>query len=295
MSEADLVKITERIDAICTERPSHKEVLEFLNGVIADKLKAKQDVQVDPINIDEKLLEVKNKEGFPLIDKKDLRLDVRSASHLFTRLCERLKGNERVSKDIDRISQAVENEEIDLEEVFEKAAAEDREYMGRMSDRLGLENNILFFLAENSIQPIFEMYAVKLKNYVNQEQWWRGYCPICGSKPVMAELIGVEKKKFLICSCCGYEWRYSRSKCPFCEKADPKGLKYFLTEKEGKAYRVETCRKCRKYIKTVDTEELDEEFIPLVEDIGTLYLDVLAKKEGYTREVHPLGLNFADL
>jgi formate dehydrogenase maturation protein FdhE len=45
----------------------------------------------------------------------------------------------------------------------------------------------------------------------------------------------------------------------------------------------------------VDTEELDDEVIPSVDDIGTLYLDVLAKKEGYTREVHPLGLDLEDI
>ena len=181
-----------------------------------------------------------------------------------------------------------------LEEVFEKAAAEDHEYMVRTSDALKLQRGLLFFLAETSLQPVFEAYADKLKGYVDQERWWRGYCPICGSKPVMAELIGRERKKFLICSCCGYEWRFMRTKCPYCENEERRAFKYFFAEKEGRAYRVETCQKCKKYIKTVDTEELDEEVIPSVEDVGTLYLDVLAQKEGYTREVHPLGLNLAN-
>ena len=295
MFEADLEKITERIDAISKQRPSHKEVLEFAKGVIAEKLGSKQDVQLDSINIDEKLLEVKNKEGFPLVEKRDLKLDLRSATDLFKRLCEHLRGNKRVSKDIDRINQALESNELDLEEVFEKAVSEDREYMVRTSERLGLQSDTLFFLAENALQPVFEAYADKLKIYVNQEKWWRGYCPICGSKPVMAELIGTERKKFLICSCCGYEWRFMRTKCPFCENADQAKLKYFFTEDEGRACRVETCQKCKKYIKTVDTAQLDEGLIPSVEDIGTLYLDVLAKKEGYTREVHPLGLDLEDI
>lgn len=295
MFEADLEKITERIDAISKQRPSHKEVLEFAKGVIAEKLGSKQDVQLDSIDIDEKLLEVKNKEGFPLVEKRDLKLDLGSATDLFKRLCEHLKDNKRVSKDIDRINQALEGNELDLKEVFEKAVSEDREYMVRTSDRLKLQSDTLFFLAENALQPVFEAYADKLKNYVNQEKWWRAYCPICGSKPVMAELIGTERKKFLICSCCGYEWRFMRTKCPFCENADAEGLKYFFTEDEGRACRVETCQKCKKYIKTVDTAQLDEGLIPSVEDIGTLYLDVLAKKEGYTREVHPLGLNLEDI
>ena len=52
MSEDNLKMVTERIDAICAERPSHKEVLGFLKGIMTEKLKAKQDIQVDSIDFD---------------------------------------------------------------------------------------------------------------------------------------------------------------------------------------------------------------------------------------------------
>lgn len=296
MSEAEIRRINERIDEISEERPSHKEILTFFKGVITEQLKAKAGIQVESIKMDEDLLEVKKKEGFPVVNKGDLKLDIPSATALFKRLCERLKQNEKVSQDLDRVTEAVDSGELDLEEVFKKAIAEDHEYLVDMSDRLSLQQKgLLLFLADNSLHPIFEAYADKLKDYVDQETWWKSYCPICGSRPVMAELVGAEKKKFLVCSCCGYEWRFKRTQCPFCENEERRKFKYLYTEDEGHAYRVETCQKCKKYIKTVDTEELDEEVIAPVEDIGTLYLDVLAQKEGYTREVHPLGLNLGDL
>lgn len=293
-SDAELNRIKTRIDAIVKERPSHKDVLEFLKEVTEEKFKAKPGIQVDSIDLDEALVQVKREEGFPLIDKKDLKLDIASASALFKRLCDRLKENERVSQDVDRINEAVERGELALEELFEKAVAEDHKYMADMSGRLNLQEGLLLFLAENSLQPIFEAYGDKLKDHVDQEGWWKSYCPICGSKPVMAELIGSERKRFLVCSCCGYEWRFTRIKCPFCDNEERRKFKYFFTEEKGKAYRVETCQKCKKYIKTVDTNELDGEVVPLVEDVGTLYLDVLARKEGYIREVPPLGLNLED-
>ena len=99
----------------------------------------------------------------------------------------------------------------------------------------------------------------------------------------MAEL-KEEGARFLVCSACGYEWRFNRLKCPFCEHEASAGAKYFFTEKEGKAYRIDVCEKCKRYIKTVDVKELGEDIIPLIEDAGTLYLDVLAQKEGYTKE-----------
>lgn len=291
MSEADLKMISERIDALCEERPSHKEVLEFLKGIMAEKLEAKQHVHVDSIDLDESLLAVKREEGFPLVDKKELQLDRTSARRLFDRLCEQLRKKEKTSGDIERITQALEKEEFDMDELFDKALAEDFEYFNRISDKLNVAKGILFFLADNSLQPIFEVHAEKLKGHVDQTRWWRAYCPICGSKPVMAELVGQERKKFLVCSRCGYEWRFKRTQCPFCENEERKGFKYFFTENEGRVYRVETCQKCKKYIKTVDTQELDGKCIPAVEDIGTLHLDVIAQKEGYERPVSPLGLN----
>ncbi len=293
--DAELIKIKRRIDAVAREKPSHKEVLRFLKQVIVEKSKVRPRIRAKSIDTNEKLIELKHREGFPLVEKRDLKLNVPSTTTLFKRLCALLKRNKKVSEDIDRINKALRSGELNLEELFKRAAAEDHEYMASVSDRLKLQRRILFFLAENSLKPIFEAYARKLKGYINQESWWKGYCPICGSKPVMAELIGTERKRFLVCSCCGYEWRFMRTKCPFCENEEPKRFRFFYTEKEGKAYRVETCDKCKKYIKTVDTNELDEEVVPSVEDVGTLYLDILAKKEGYTREVHLLGFSLEDL
>lgn len=294
MIEVELDRMNERIDALSEERPSHKEILFFLRDVLTEKFKAKHSIQLDPIHMDEKLLQVKRKEGFSLVNKQDLMLDIPAATTLFKKLCECLKQNQRVLQDIDRITRAVDNGDLDLKELLEKAAADDGEYVVDVSGRLKLEQgHLLVFLAENSLHPIFEAYAEKLKDYVEQEKWWKSYCPICASKPVIAELIGPERKKFLVCSCCGYEWRFVRTKCPFCENGERRKFKYFYTENEGRAYRVETCQKCKKYIKTVDTEELDldEAIIPVIEDMGTLYLDVIAREEGYTREVFTLGLN----
>ena len=61
-------------------------------------------------------------------------------------------------------------------------------------------------------------------------------------------------------------------------------LRYFYTEKEGRAYRIDVCDKCKRYIKTIDAKELGMEVIPRIEDVGTMYLDILAEKQGYKRK-----------
>jgi len=264
-------------------RPSHKKVLEFFKEVLTEQYKIRPKINTVPVEIDKENFKVKIKEGFPLIEKRDLTLDVPSATRLFRRLCKVLSRNKKASRDAERINKALRSKDIDLAELFKQACAENEDYIAEVSKKLRLKDGLLSFLARNSIKPIFEAYANELKGYVDQEMWWRGYCPICGSEPVIAKL-KEQGEMFLFCSSCSYEWRFKRLKCPFCENEEQKGHRYLYTEKEGRGYRVDVCEKCKRYIKTLDTKELGEEVIPLIEDIGTLYLDILAQDEGYTRE-----------
>jgi FdhE protein len=280
-SNHSLDKLAKRIDAIITERPSHKEVLEFLKGVMTEQYKIRSKVKTDPVEINEEKVRGLT-QGFSLVGKKDLNLDTASAIELFERLCKVLGRNKRASGDVKRIKRALRNNDMNLVELFKHVGTENDEYISALSKKLKVKDDLLSFLAGNSIRPIFEAYASQLKGYVDQEMWWRGYCPICGSMPFIAEF-REEGERFLACSSCSFEWRFMRLKCPFCEAEDDKELRYFYAEGEGKAHRVDVCEKCKRYIKTLDIREMAGEVIPIIEDMGTLYLDVLAQKEGYLR------------
>ena len=282
-SDSDAEKIKKRVAAIVKERPSHKEVLGFFKDVLTEQYAIRSKVKSIPVEIDEEDAKSKMREGFPLVEKNALTLDVPSATRMFKRLCKILSSNKKAATDVDKISKALRSKKIDLLELFKHVDSDHTEYIDALSKKLGVKQETILFLARNSIKPILEAYAEGLRKYVDQEGWWRGYCPICGSEPFMAEL-KEEGARFLVCSACGNEWRFNRLKCPFCENANHEKLRYFYTEKEGKAYRIDVCEKCKRYIKTIDTNELGEEVIPIVEDAGTLFLDVLAQNEGYTKE-----------
>ncbi|OGW52710.1 MAG: hypothetical protein A2Y81_09170 [Nitrospirae bacterium RBG_13_43_8] len=282
-SDSGVEKIKKRVAAMVRERPSHKEVLEFFKDVLTEHYAIRSKVKSIPLEIDEKDAKSKMREGFPLVEKSALTLDIPSATRMFKRLCKILSSNRKAATDADKISKALRSKKIDLLELFKHVDSDHTEYIDALSKELGVKQETILFLARNSITPILEAYAEGLRKYVDQEKWWRGYCPICGSEPFMAEL-KEEGARFLVCSACGYEWRFNRLKCPFCEHEASAGAKYFFTEKEGKAYRIDVCEDCKRYIKTVDTKELGEDIIPLIEDAGTLHLDILAQKEGYTKE-----------
>jgi FdhE protein len=280
-SDNTLDLLRKRINAITREKPSHKEALEFLKEVMTEQYRTRAGVKTVPVKIDAEKTQALM-EGNPLLDKKDISLDVTSATKLFKKLCELLGHREETSGDAKRLNEALRNKDIDLVELFEHVGIENNGYMRAIAKKLQIRDDLLPFLAENSMRPIFEAYANELKDHVDQEMWGRGYCPICGAKPLIAEL-REEGARFLVCSLCGFEWRFTRLKCPSCGNDDHEMLKYFYTESEGAANRIDICDQCKWYIKTVDTREISGEIIPIVEDMGTLYLDVLAQKEGYLR------------
>jgi FdhE protein len=286
-------KIKKRVEAMVKERPSHKEVLKFYKDVVTEQYSALSKIKTVPVEIDKDDAKAKIMQGFPLVEKKALILDIPSATRLFKKLCKLLSLYKKSTHATEKITQALRKKEIKLPELLKEAESENNEYITALSKKLQVKEDVLAFLAKNSIKPIFEAYANELKNYVDQERWWKGYCPICGSEPYISELKnegGAEGARFLVCSSCSYEWRFKRLQCPFCDHEASQGAKYFYTEKEGKAYRVDVCEKCKRYIKTIDTNELGEDVIPLLEDIGTLHLDILAQKEGYTKEGKTSGL-----
>lgn len=285
----ELDRIIKRINVIEKNRPSHKEILDFFKYIIREQHKIKPLIKVKRIDINEETANKLMGEGFPLIDKKEIKLDMDSAATLFKNICRSLqRNNKKVAPEIKKINQAIRKSEIDLEDLFGKLIAGDKEYLDSIGEKTELNRWLLLFLAENSINPLLEAYAEKLKGYVDQKFWFKGYCPVCGSAPVLGELKnveGLEGAKFLVCSSCSFKWRFNRLKCPFCGNEDQKKLRYFNTEADGKGYRVDVCEECKKYIKTIDLRELRMDVAPIVEDIGTLHLDIIAQNEGYNRGV----------
>lgn len=285
----ELNRIIKRIHGIEKIRPSHKEVLDFYKYIIREQYRYKPSIKVKRSNLNEETAKIHLREGFPLMDKKEIRPDPDSAATLFANICRSLMRNYRkAAPEIKKINKAVRKGEIDLQELFGKVVEGEKEYIDSIAENSDVNGPLLRVLAESSVSPFLEAYAGKLKGRVDQDSWLRNYCPVCGSPPVLGELKnmkGIEGARFLLCSSCGFEWRFKRLGCPFCGNSNHEKLRHFNTEADGKGYRVDVCEECRKYIKTMDLRETGAGVVPLVDDIGTLHLDIIAMNEGYTRGI----------
>lgn len=282
--DSNVKRMKERISAIKETHPNYQGILEFFEKLLLEQLKTRAQVDYRPPSINEDHVRLKTKEGFPILSKGDFSIDHRLGSRLFRSICRIAKReNEKLKGEVGKIESALRRKEIDLETCLTKALKGDHDYISRIATDVGIDKGLMNFLLHTTIKPFVEVTASHLRDKVDEDLWDKGYCPICGSQPLMGELRGEEGKRIWSCSFCGNQWRGKRLMCPFCENIDHRTLRYFYTEKE-RAYRIDICDKCKRYIKTVDSRHLPDEIFLPVEDLATLHLDILAAEKGFKRE-----------
>lgn len=117
--------------------------------------------------------------------------------------------------------------------------------------------------------------------------WAHGYCPVCGARPVMAELRGLDRARLLRCGRCGWAWQVSWLRCAYCGESDHERLGTLVPEDDAETIKVETCDSCRGYLKAVTTLQESSLLELLIRDLETLAFDIVAVERGYSRPEDP--------
>ena len=112
-----------------------------------------------------------------------------------------------------------------------------------------------------------------------REDWRENYCPICGRRPVIAQLkkFNEGRERLLICGGCRTQWHWRRVGCPYCGNEDLERI--HILELDDKI-RLDVCDECHAYLKTYGSE--DEENIYL-RDWTTLHADLLAEEKNFRK------------
>jgi len=127
---------------------------------------------------------------------------------------------------------------------------------------------------------VLEQRAKEATAELGELTWEKGYCPICGEFPSIALIEEQGGKRFLHCSSCGHDWRFTRVVCPYCEKEASKEMDYFYIEDKTQESAF-VCDSCKKYLITLYragnllARDMDISAISLV------HLDMLMQDKGY--------------
>ena len=106
-------------------------------------------------------------------------------------------------------------------------------------------------------------------------------CPQCGWLPqaaTLADEADVQGNRRLVCALCAFAWSYPRALCPSCGSTGEDGLEFHV-DQALPHLRVEACRRCHGYLKSVDLRVVGFAE-PFVDDLATPELDLWASEQG---------------
>jgi len=270
--------LMEHIDRLIQQRPVCKEVLESYRELAS--LMKKVEPELQDINIEDRLKDMKKEEGFPLFSREDIPVDLEASSELFATFIEHLSNTEREDRDgLKKVLEKAKSDSGWTDSLFKTVLRKDDKALSKTGKEVDLDPATLSFLAQVALRP--SLYALRdaASDRIDKEQWNYGYCPVCGSEPDMA-CFAKTGKRYLHCELCGQEWAYHRLKCPFCQNEEHKTLGYFEAEQE-EGLRVDFCRQCMKYLKSVDKRVFEEAAPMELENLATIHLDMLANEHGF--------------
>ncbi|EMS80652.1 formate dehydrogenase accessory protein FdhE [Desulfotignum phosphitoxidans] len=266
---------------ILKKRPAYTDILNFYVQVFQAQEENRQQILMDPISMYPSLVEKKIRHDKPLINPNDFVIDQNAAVQLMTTLCDIAQNQHNaLSQAAVALQAAITDLRIDPGQVFDALLNSDGERLSSVSETIGISLEHLIMFSYLSMAPGVEVCAEQLSGYLENPSHAKGYCPICGNLPDLF-FLDDNGKRHLKCSFCSHSWQVDRMGCLFCDSKDPELHPYFFSPEE-KEYRVDVCDACRKYIKGVDTRHLDRPFVPKIELVATLHLDIKAKEAGYT-------------
>jgi hypothetical protein len=116
------------------------------------------------------------------------------------------------------------------------------------------------------------------------ERWDQGYCPACGSWPALAEFFYGER--LLRCAFCAATWRLVADRCVYCGERGS-AFRTIVIDRDRPGRRLELCRGCGGFLKTLDVELVTPFPLVAIEDLASSDLDQAALHHGFKRVAIP--------
>ncbi len=295
----------QRWDRILERRPDLKPAVDLQQRLLTLVIELAHTIdggRLPRLSLPPKYIATKLTRGVPVFAGEPIPLPVQALHGVMLRLCGTLAEG-GAGEPAEHIRSAIESGSLEARSLLAASLAREQAAIRTAAVHRGLAPDLVWLVAELAVSPF--AHALQRAFFASpapSEQgdrprlasspaegrtaapalatWNRGYCPACGSWPALAEVVGGHR--VLRCSFCALAWELATYACIYCgEDAEP-----FVTaapEEERKDRRVEICKGCAGYLKTVDVPELSPFPLLAIADLETMDLDLAAMERGYTR------------
>ena len=285
--EFDSNRLSKSVEDLKHNKPDYSPLLDLYEKIFLAQEESRPSVSLEETEIPSELIQTKIKEGFPLIDISQFKIDYSEGQKLFRRLCDILiEGENEFSESAAAIARVFDANRIDYPSMCNFFLNEDEKSFNAVAGELDVDNASLAFILYNSIKPSLSVNAEKLSSRIDENEIWeKGYCPVCGSQASLS-LFEENGKRYLVCGFCWHKYASKRVFCHYCENTDHETLHYYSFEDE-EGYRVDVCDKCKKYIKTIDCRVFGRYLYPPLEYISTAHLDIKMEEMEFENAFDP--------
>jgi len=172
--------------------------------------------------------------------------------------------------------------DIDAESLLGVSLARNRKAIRTSALHMGFSPDLIWLVGELGSSPLAHHLQVQLVNGLESHlgDWDRGYCPVCGSWPVLIE--SIDGSRQLRCSFCALAWALRSHRCIYCGNAGEDFVAAAPDVNRGQR-RVELCAACASYTKVFEVSELTPFPLLAIEDLASIDLDRGAMERRYAR------------
>lgn len=184
-----------------------------------------------------------------------------------------------------KVATAVASGTVDKAALLHASWHRQPDRMNDVTRKAGLNLQVAWLIAELATAPLAvrRHEAMLGANDALREavaQWNQGHCPACGAWPVMAEyFLGDRLNR---CAYCAAAWPLSTLRCTYCGESGP-DFRTIVAHRERPGRRLELCRACGGYLKTIDVGRPTPFPLLAIEDLASQDLDGAAMHHGFRR------------
>ena len=256
--------------------PEMAQQLELYGAVMEIQQDALSGLSCD-VEIDDPDMESLVLLGEPLVRASDMMIDAAELRSVLERICEVVaeKSPEPTPPCGDFAGWAGLEQENLVDTLEKVVSGTGLDLTGSWAGAEDLAARLIW----ESMVPFIRVCGAALEERINQPAWQRGYCPVCGSRPLIGKFREDDGLWLLECSLCHSLWNIQRVGCSFCCDGAQGTLEYLYLD-DDRSRRVQYCGACRTYVKTVDLREGEHGVLLPLENIVTYRLDQAASEEG---------------
>jgi FdhE protein len=267
-------QVLEALAEARAQNPELADFYEFYHKVFRLQHEAQAEIAATLEMVDDGALRARVQQGLPLLSFAQLPLQAEGFSRLATEIAQAL-----LQYDPELAAETGGLEEVNWLSLAGKRFERGLANRGQEEAPGETEREWLETAVDLALQPYLEWAAERVMPHVEQENWKRGYCPVCGGAPDFAVLVEETGARYLLCSRCRSQWLYRRLGCPFCDNTDHTRLRYYPSEDQ--VYRLYVCQACQRYLKAIDLRQATHRVVLAVEPLLTVAMDLAAREQGY--------------